>query len=101
LLSLCSLVQPSAAWCSMVQHGAAWCSFPSWVRRSRGAGEQGSRGEGELRETARPGLTLPEQGCVRLREAARRQGLAAWAGRRQLHGVEEANQSTTSFYTQL
>ena len=46
---------------------------------SRGAGEQGA---GELCEAARPGLTLPAQGCVRLREAARRQGLAAWPGRR-------------------
>ena len=55
-------------------------------RSGEGAGEQGA---GELREAARPGLTLPEQGCVRLREAARQHGLAAWAGRRQLHGVEE------------
>ena len=53
-------------------------------RGSRGAGEQGAgeQGAGELCEAARPGLTLPAQGCVRLREAARRQGLAAWPGRR-------------------
>jgi hypothetical protein len=52
--------------------------------RERGAWEQGEgeQGAGELCEAARPGLTLPAQGCVRLREAARRQGLAAWPGRR-------------------